>query len=68
MSAAEMSFRPKDEALQESSSLGQLKARPRRTGGGYSIAYPKLDEKLKQRIEALEMDTHALNRRLELTK
>jgi len=45
-----------------------MAARPVRTGGGYNIFYNRDDDKLKLRIEALQMDNNALDRRLELVK
>jgi hypothetical protein len=68
-SAAERSKSRKDEQPERDSSRSRfIAARPVRTGGGYNIFYNREDDKLKLRIEALEMDNNALNRRLELVK
>lgn len=57
------------EQPERDSSRGRyLAAIPVRTGGGYNIFYNRGDDKLKLRIEALEMDNNALSRRLELAK
>jgi len=68
-SAAERSRSRKDEQPERDSSRSRfMAARPVRTGGGYNIFYNRDDDKLKLRIEALQMDNNALDRRLELVK